>query len=593
MFNEKLAFRYRSVRDAFNAWDSNRSGHIEDEEFRNNRACRGERTSARTASARAHTHATAPSPPAVVWLGFDMTADEYLKLYRKFDPSGNRKISYYEWNNIVGNLIHPLSDITLSRPDTPKLKEWTRRALQRGLKEQVVDPVQAFREIDSDMSGYISHQEFNQLLRKLGVSFGDDEETFYVFKKYQNKAKNTTGQLNEEEFLALFHDFTSRACRDPLNVVDANVHTDTPPRSLPPAGMTVPKVSYAESMMQPSLEAVKTLFASKMFNKYNNVNKAFRTFHAGCASDSVISHDEMKRAFTKMNLPLKPDQERGIISWFDPENKGFITYDSFNKVLGAIVLPDAKDTSRAMTEMEVKSGAQAGLVYDPTARLGNNRPLEVREKDNSVKHIVGSAAPTPGMGWDDFCKTFRDTPGFGASSPAKSSLSSANAENAGDGGFYAGASTAADAERDVPAAADTARTGATLQGPVDVAKLEERMRKTLGRGWVHAAAEIKKQTGGARGASLPVEALRDVLAERAVPMTAREAAALAARYAAPAGGVDTDKMLTHVFKASFAANVPASKPAAKEAARPVAVAAATVAPSAFIKGGAKKSVSIF
>ena len=149
----------------------------------------------------------------VVWLGFDMTAEEYLKLYRKFDPSGNRKISYYEWNNIVGNLIHPLSDITLSRPDTPKMKEWTRRALQRGLKEQVHDPVKAFREIDSDMSGYISHQEFNQLLRKLGVAFGDDEETFYVFKKYQNKAKNTTGQLTEEEFLALHNDFTSRAFR--------------------------------------------------------------------------------------------------------------------------------------------------------------------------------------------------------------------------------------------------------------------------------------------------------------------------------------------------------------------------------------------
>ena len=342
-------------------------------------------------------------------------------------------------------------------------------------------------------------------------------------------------------------------------------------------------------MMQPSLDAVKALFTSKMFNKYNNVNKAFRTFHAGCASDSVISHDEMKRAFTKMNLPLKPDQERGIISWFDPENKGFITYESFNKVLGNIVLPDAKDTSRAMTEMEVKSGAQDGLVYDPTARLGNNRPLEVREKDNSVKHIVGSAARAEGLSWDDFCKSFRDTPGFGPSSPLKSSLSSANVENSGDRGFPANSSSS-DAEGSPSAAAETSRASVPQHGPVDVAKLEERLRKTLGRGWVHAAAEIKKQTGGARGASLPAEALRDVLAERSVPMTAREAAALAARYAAPSGGIDTDKMLTHVFKASFAANVPAAKTATKTV---VPVAATIVAPSAFIKGATKKSVSIF
>jgi hypothetical protein len=38
MLNEKLAFRFKSVRDAFNAFDQNHSGFIEDEEMRNNRA---------------------------------------------------------------------------------------------------------------------------------------------------------------------------------------------------------------------------------------------------------------------------------------------------------------------------------------------------------------------------------------------------------------------------------------------------------------------------------------------------------------------------------------------------------------------------
>jgi hypothetical protein len=343
-------------------------------------------------------------------------------------------------------------------------------------------------------------------------------------------------------------------------------------------------------MMQPSLDAVKELFATKMFNKYNNVNKAFRNFHAGCVSDSVISHDEMKRAFTKMNIPLKPDQERGIIQWFDPENKGFITYESFNKVLGSIVLPTAKDTSDAMKEMELKSGAQEGLVFDPSARLGNNRPLEQREKDKERKHIVGSAIARDVISWEDFCKSFRNTPGFESASPIKSSFTRAD-----DAGFGSSAASAAASSRvaevdATPAAAETVRAGGAQAAPVDVAKLEERMRKTLGRGWVHAAAEIKKQAGGVRGAALPIDALRDVLAERAVPMTAREAAALAARYAAPAGGIDADKMLMHVFKAAFAANVSASKPVSKAAPAP---AAAPVAPSAFVKGATKKSVSIF
>jgi hypothetical protein len=144
-----------------------------------------------------------------------MTAEEYLRFYRMFDPSGNRKVSYFEWNNVVGNLIHPLSDIAISRPDTPKLKEWTRRALQRGMSEQIVDVHAAFREVDDDMSGLISHQEFTQLLRKLDVPFGDDEETFHLFKKYQDKSVNKTGQMTEPEFVALYKDFATRACPAP------------------------------------------------------------------------------------------------------------------------------------------------------------------------------------------------------------------------------------------------------------------------------------------------------------------------------------------------------------------------------------------
>ena len=144
-------------------------------------------------------------------MGLDMTAQEYLQFYRHFDPSGNKKISYYEWNNIVGNLIHPLSDISISRPDTPKLKEWTRRALQRGLSSQIQDVDAAFNEINMCQSGLISHQEFLVLLRKLNVPFGDDEETFYVFKKFQDKATNPSGQMSKADFFRFYNEFTSES----------------------------------------------------------------------------------------------------------------------------------------------------------------------------------------------------------------------------------------------------------------------------------------------------------------------------------------------------------------------------------------------
>ena len=48
-------------------------------------------------------------------MGVDMNEAEYLKLWRYFDKDGDGKISYTEWNNVVGPLIHPLSDIDLDR----------------------------------------------------------------------------------------------------------------------------------------------------------------------------------------------------------------------------------------------------------------------------------------------------------------------------------------------------------------------------------------------------------------------------------------------------------------------------------------------
>ena len=59
MLYEKIGFRFKSVYEAFNAIDQHRSGAIEDEEFRNNRASR--RTRAARAGIRALFRAPSPS----------------------------------------------------------------------------------------------------------------------------------------------------------------------------------------------------------------------------------------------------------------------------------------------------------------------------------------------------------------------------------------------------------------------------------------------------------------------------------------------------------------------------------------------------
>ena len=152
---EKLHLRFKNVRDSYNFYNVlNSDSGIQEVEFRD----------------------------MIVCLGFDMTEAEYRKLWRYFDRDCDGCISYYEWNNVVGKVILPLSDITLNRPESPnRVKEWTRRAMARGLnnllKEETnsgsSDPVgDAFREINCCRSGFISHEEFIQVRFFFGKSWG-------------------------------------------------------------------------------------------------------------------------------------------------------------------------------------------------------------------------------------------------------------------------------------------------------------------------------------------------------------------------------------------------------------------------------------
>lgn len=124
-------------------------------------------------------------------------------MWRMTEPSVDSRHFQYtlgvQFNNKVGSLIHPKSDLVLKRPETPKLKEWQRRAMARGLKKKMANIEGAFREVDSDSSGYISHQEFIQLLRKLGMAKIGHEESFQMMQK-NRKPGNDTGEMTFEEF---------------------------------------------------------------------------------------------------------------------------------------------------------------------------------------------------------------------------------------------------------------------------------------------------------------------------------------------------------------------------------------------------------
>jgi hypothetical protein len=310
-----------------------------------------------------------------------------------------------------------------------------------------------------------------------------------------------------------------------------------------------------------------------------------------------LSYKEFRQAFEFMCMPLKDYQFDAMVARFDPSGKGVIKYDDFNRVIGPLIHPEARDSSRAMQSIEETSGAQSGLVFHPGAKLGGNVPFAVRTARLAAEAQLLGAKAKP------------QAPAFGTYSVLSGSSSSGRAQveafpepeeeaaqQEGQQAQASGSSAAAAASSSSSSSSSSSAAAPAAAAPLDVAKLEERVRKALGRAWVHVAAEVKKAGGGGRGGSVAVDVLRDVLAERGVALTSREAQALASRYAAPSGGVEVDRLLSTVFKASFAGALPSKPAAAAPSVRSgssrgaAPAAAAPAAPSAFVRSG---KVSLF
>lgn len=136
-----------------------------------------------------------------------MSGSEFRKLWRQFDMSGDGKINYTEFNNKVGYMILPYgSGLQMRRPETPKIKQWQEQAIAKAVQKKIKDIEGAFKEIDTDGSGRISHPEFIQALRKVGLPKIGDAESYSLMQKYR-KPTNNTGEMTFEEFKACMTDY--------------------------------------------------------------------------------------------------------------------------------------------------------------------------------------------------------------------------------------------------------------------------------------------------------------------------------------------------------------------------------------------------
>jgi Ca2+-binding EF-hand superfamily protein len=224
-----------------------------------------------------------------------MTGEEFRKLWKTFDSSGDGKISYAEFNNQIGPMVAPPSmGLQMKRPETPKMKEWQRKSMATRIRQKVKDIEQTFHDIDTDGSGRISHAEFIQALRKMGVRGVGDTESWQMMTKYRRPA-NDSGEMLFEEFKDCMLDY--------LRIPDTLPGEEAPPAEL--------------------VEVLSTL------RSYSSRNR--KALAEACAKydpqeRGEMDYGQLRTVFEALGLRVSKEHFTAICHKYDPTDDGAIFY---------------------------------------------------------------------------------------------------------------------------------------------------------------------------------------------------------------------------------------------------------------------------
>ena len=459
-------------------------------------------------------------------MGLELTTSEYKKLWKKFDKSGDGKIDYAEFNNHIGGLIHPKTEMVLKRPETPKIKDWQKRAMARGLKKKVRDIEATFKAVDMDNSGYISHQEFYQLLRKLGMAKISNEDSYSMMIQYRDP-KNDTGEMTYDEFFKCITDY-----------------------------MKIPSDldEFEDGMKPMALADAEKIMADKLFNKFDKVQKAFRLYDEDHSGE--LSYDEFRNMIKSMNVGMTNEHIVALIQRYDPDGDGSISYDEFCKMVGPLIHPTSANSSKSHNDMMAKSGAQDGLVHNANKVFA--KPTD--DDDGPIGGVGDGKAPVPTKadevklkkkGHDDDHHSHHDeehgAAGGGDPQPPEGAARAGSAAHSthSNGAAHHGVAAprpAAHPHAAAGAGAGARRAGSVATSQLDVNATEEKMRRVLGKSWTAVFKQVKDSEAAPRP-----DAFRDMMAERGVPLTSKEVRALGLKYSADGGAIDAQRLLTSTF----------------------------------------------
>jgi len=191
--------------------------------------------------------------------------------------------------------------LDMKRPETPTMRDWQVKAMAKTIQKKIKDIDQAFKEIDTDGSGLLSHAEFIQALRKIGLSKIGDNESASMMHKYKEK-DNETGQMRYSEFKACIEEYL----RLPSDI------NSLQPKETSSAALQLAEKTIAAKFAGKTLAEVEAFFVP--FDEYKN---------------GEISYDSFKRGLAAAGIVLSKAQFDSIAYKLDAMDDGVIAYKDF------------------------------------------------------------------------------------------------------------------------------------------------------------------------------------------------------------------------------------------------------------------------
>lgn len=521
-----------------------------------------------------------------------LSEEDYERVWRSFDTNADDYITYTEFNNILGPMIHPtISKPLIDRPRTPRVCAATAKTIAKGLKKKMRSLDEAFRMIDTDSSGRISHAEFIQALRYAGFGNMDHDASYELMTKFKSPDDSLPG-IDHDTFIYTMEQY--------MNLPDVVKEAKT--------------MSSYDAHPASDLSHAERLLSEKLWGKYTAVQKAFRSFDAD--KSGALSPEEFRHAIANMGVFLTDPDFRDLCAQYDDNGDGMISYDEFNKRVGPLLHPEAlgqkiaaaarKEAATGIftlrpstTELlsgetleKAKMAAQRLGVTAAEAQLiiglyGRYDELQhaLRQADSENKGGVSQEtfqAIVKGLGveladaelraiatrYDANSDGFLSYDEINARLASMLVVSESNDELLGmnlmpkaTGPTFArktltgtappagGAGSARSAGSRQPW--DVKSVGSVSTSAVDLQATEAKMRKILGRSWTAVYKDMQRKHEAGSGHGMGVTAFQDSMAKQGVPLTSKEVRALARKYtsrpSSSAASVDYERVMRGTF----------------------------------------------